>query len=122
VKAAMSRGLGHIERAILDAIEKDKERDEPMPAHVNSWTMTCEVFQDGTWTFSPSIAHRKAVVRAMHSFVRKFPQYALTGGKGRKLLYLYEIDDPVSAAWARMSVARRGFVSLGEVRSVLGLS
>ena len=31
----------------------------------------------------------KAVARAMHSFVRKQQQYALTGGQGRRDLYLY---------------------------------
>jgi hypothetical protein len=37
-----------------------------------------------------TMAMRKAIVRAMHSFVRKYPQYALAGGKGRSELYLYD--------------------------------
>lgn len=40
----------------------------------------------------------------MRSFVRKHPQYALTGGQGRKRLYLYEPSDPVSVTWAKMTV------------------
>ena len=56
-------------------------------------------------------AQRKAVSRAMHSFVRKHPQYALTGGQGRKRLYLYEPSDPLSTMWAKMSVEQRDHVS-----------
>jgi hypothetical protein len=37
----------------------------------------------------------------MHSIVRKFPQYALAGGKGRTCLWLYEPGDKDSAKEAR---------------------
>lgn len=43
----------------------------------------------------------------MHSFVRKHQQYALTGGQGRRQLYLYDTDDPVSVMWAKLNVERR---------------
>jgi hypothetical protein len=56
--------------------------------------------------------------RAMHSFVRKFPEYGLVGGKGRGILYLYEVADPLSAFWARLSVAR-GFVSRSEAQRLM---
>jgi hypothetical protein len=55
----------------------------------------------------------------MHSFVRKFPQYALTGGKGHKRLYLYEPGDPLSSMWARMSVERHGFVCRSDEAKAL---
>ena len=44
----------------------------------------------------------------MHSFVRKHPQYAMMGGKGRKELVFYDTADPVSVAWARLTIATRG--------------
>jgi hypothetical protein len=43
----------------------------------------------------------------MRSFVRKHQRYALAGGQGRKQLYLYEADDPLSVMWARLQVANR---------------
>jgi hypothetical protein len=52
----------------------------------------------------------------MHSFVEKFPQYALLGGKGRKALYLYEQADPESVAWAQMGVSEREPVAFCEVQ------
>ena len=58
-----------------------------------------------TRTFTP--AQRKAVTRAMRSYARKHQRYALAGGQGRKQLYLYEPDDPLSAMWAKMQVANR---------------
>ena len=61
----------------------------------------------------------KAVTRAMRSFVRKFPQYALTGGKEREMLYLYEPADPISAMWAKLSVERPKFVSRSEAMAAL---
>jgi hypothetical protein len=57
----------------------------------------------GVWTN----AQTKALIRAMHSFCGKSNRYALTGGQGRRHLYLYEIGDPVSAMWAKMNVERR---------------
>lgn len=128
----MSKGLGRIERAILGAIARDKVglAGEPDPVRVTSWGILYDLFQPAYgapsagmgWGWTPrqaTPAQRKTVVRALHSFVRKHPEYALTGGKGRKELILYEPADPVSAAWARLTVERRGFVPLCEVRASL---
>jgi hypothetical protein len=37
----------------------------------------------------------------MHSLVRKMPQYAHAGGKGRGKLYLYDVNDPEARALAK---------------------
>jgi hypothetical protein len=76
-------------------------------------------YVQGAWlkTFEPSNAQRKSMIRALHSFVRKFPQYALMGGTGRKSLLLYEPGDPVSAAWAK-EMLTRSFCSLDEAREL----
>jgi Tripartite tricarboxylate transporter family receptor len=55
-----------------------------------------------------STAARVTLGRAMRSFVRKFPQYALTGGKERKMLYLYEPADPISAMCLTAPPPQRG--------------
>ena len=57
--------------------------------------------------WKPTLAQRKAVTRAMHSFVRKHQQYSLTGGQGRRELYLYDAADPLSATWAKLNAERR---------------
>jgi hypothetical protein len=57
--------------------------------------------------WQPTLAQRKAVTRAMRTFVRKHPQYALTGGQGRRELYLYDTADPLSVLWAKLNVERR---------------
>jgi hypothetical protein len=120
----MSRGLGQIERVILDEIMRDLK---PGP-HGNRGTVLVSshsVSHDhalpghewgGPWR--PSRARRQAVVRAMHSFVRKFPQYALTGGQGRCPLYLYDPADPLSAFWAQLRI-ERGFVSRSEAQRLM---
>jgi hypothetical protein len=55
----------------------------------------------------------------MHSFVRKYPQFALAGGQGRRGLFLYEPGDPLSALRAKMSVESREMVPCGEARVAL---
>ena len=60
--------------------------------------------------YKPTNAQRKAVTRAMRTIVCKYPQFALTGGKGRKGLFLYEPGDPLSAIWAKLSVESRDHV------------
>jgi hypothetical protein len=116
---AMSRGLGRIERWIAKDIERQRVSDPPTPIHVHAWEIACE-FKDHGWDFSwqPTRAQRKAVVRAMHSFVRKHPQYALTERRGRKGvgLILYEIADPVSVTWAKLRMEWPKFVSLSDVK------
>jgi hypothetical protein len=58
-----------------------------------------------------------AVNRAMKSFVRKFPRFALAGGQGRKRLFLYDTANPNSVAWAQAAVAhKRGFVAYCQVK------
>jgi hypothetical protein len=41
----------------------------------------------------------------MRSFVRKHPRFALTGGKGRKGLMLYEPADQLSARRVKLAAA-----------------
>ena len=107
----MSKGLGVIERAILAEIEqRDRHSGKRCTMLVNSWSLSCALLPDSLLTLQrmePSRALRQAVVRAMHSFVRKFPQYALIGGQGHRVLYLYEPADPLSALWARLNAHRR---------------
>lgn len=57
----------------------------------------------------------------MGSFVRKHQQYALTGGQGRRELYLYDTADPLSVMWAKLNVERRqrNPISRMEAESVL---
>ena len=109
----MSRGLGKIERAILDDITIGGSSS----VLIHSWGLVCHhncFRRPANWNFEPTTAEREAVTRAMRSFVRKFPQYALTGGKEGKMLYLYEPADPTSAIWAKLSAERPKFVSRSE--------
>lgn len=110
----MSRGLGKIERVIAaeiaDAAIVDEETGKPGTVLISSWELLSTVYEDhSTWDFKwkPTPAARKAVTRAMHSFVRKHQQYALTGGQGRRQLYLYDAADPISVIWAKLNVERR---------------
>jgi hypothetical protein len=72
-----------------------------------------------SWDFAYDVAHRKAVLRAMHSFARKWPQYALSGGNGQKPLVLYEPASELGALWARLIVERRGVATLIDARLAL---
>ena len=72
----MSRGLGHLERTILAMVER---RD-----NFTALDIAHEAYP-GT---PPTHAQHVAVLRAMHSFVRKHPQYALIGGKRSQPLML----------------------------------
>jgi hypothetical protein len=117
----MSRGLGRVETAIAHAVERAAEPNEalslPGAVLVNSWGLLCDVYMDHSPSrqplkFTPTPAQRKAVSRAMHSFARKHRRYALTGGQGRKRLFLYEPGDPLSAIWAKLQVASRKPVPL----------
>jgi hypothetical protein len=55
----------------------------------------------------------------MRSFVRKHPQFALGGGRGRARLYIYEPGDPLSVTLARLWAERGRFVSISEAEQVL---
>lgn len=113
----MSKGLGHWERKILAAVEAIGLDGDRVHAAVTVRDIT------RAWELSPTNAERKAAIRAMHSFVRKFPQYALMGGSGRKPLMLYDRNDPISTRHAELVVAKRGrnsnFVSFGEAANSL---
>src|SRR5262249_11496583 len=111
-EASMSRGPGRLERAILDQIESDKAPDRYGQSGVvliSSWDLAyiyqppSSVDRPASWhPKNATPAQRKAVIRAMHSFVRKFPQYAVGGGKGPGRLFLYEPGDPLSATLLRL--------------------
>ena len=84
----MSRGLGRIERAILEHLMDDE--DEPIYA---ADTLISVVYRPpdapDDFDFRPTRAQYTAVLRAMHSLARKYPQsIKLSGGKGRKPLWL----------------------------------
>jgi hypothetical protein len=122
----MSRGLGRIERAILAEIEKGrtpKGVGEPLGAHVSSGQLFFACYPEarpaGGWHWpEPTEAQRKAVWRAMHAIVRKFPQYALMGGKGQTPLWLYEPADPFSTLWAELAVKLGGFVPMMDAKAL----
>jgi hypothetical protein len=68
----------------------------------------------------PTEAQLKSAARAMHSFVRKHPQYGLIssrGGRGR--LCLYEVGDDLSAMWAKLFSQRQGGVTLNIAKDAL---
>ena len=109
----VSKGPGRIERAILSMVEA---RAGGVLLH--SWEVTCAVFGTSD-ADKPSPAQRNAVSRAMRSFVRRFPQYALTGWRGRKRSFLYEPGDPLSAMWAKLQMETRREVSREEAGRAL---
>jgi hypothetical protein len=119
----MSRGLGCIERQIQSEILREltpKANHTPC-VHISSWDVVNDAFHPGYanyeiyWNWKPSRAQMLAVSRAMNSFVRKFPRFAVMGGQGRKRLYLYDRTDPMSVAWAKASVETKGFVARSQV-------
>src|SRR6516165_4003511 len=77
----MSRGLGHIERTILRMVERQRRRKQRVSFDALDIVLNNFTHREG-WD---SRAHFVGVHRAMHSFVRKHPQYALVGGKGGRL-------------------------------------
>jgi hypothetical protein len=86
----MSKGLGRLERVIL---QKASER----PVCLLCKNLAAE-----------ALTSRKAMARALHSFVRKFPRYALRGGRGRHhFLVLYDPADILSEQWAYLSEGSR---------------
>jgi hypothetical protein len=78
----MSKGLGHIERTIAAEIEKVKSgrysHGDPCPVHESSRSIAFACFRS-----NGRKVQRAAAAHAMRSFVRKHPQFAVTGGKGR---------------------------------------
>src|SRR5919109_5175259 len=95
---AVGQRLGRIERRILEFVERDEDlvragqgfgADEIVSV-VYGWPH-----------LHPTRAEYVSTLRAMHSFVRKFPKYALIGGKGGKPLVLYDTSYPQSVAAAK---------------------
>jgi hypothetical protein len=84
----MSRGLGRIERAILDVFEDD-EGDYTVVLGFDDYTCA-ESLVDHIYAGEESTrAQVVAVLRAMHSLARKYPdRLALAGGKGREPLWI----------------------------------
>jgi hypothetical protein len=142
----MSRGLGFWERAILGMINKqnkEKEYDRhPLKDKADAWdiehglppdrpcvylfpwllcTSNLECWTaDKTKFIAPTDSELESARRAMHSFVRKFPQYGLIAGKGRAGgLYLYERDDPASAMWAKLNSEYKNFVGKNDARKAV---
>jgi len=96
----MSRGPGRLERAIVALIEKRRGRV--------SLILRWQDIADEVYPASKN-AHDAQVtcLRAMHSFVRKNPRYALIGGKGTTPLYLYEPGNRFSTAKAKWHTQRQ---------------
>lgn len=146
----MSRGLGTLERAIFACIEKCRRpnydadlyvemgQEPPKPVVQVSAGSVCREANPPT-ADAKAIASKclaegkrppeaprlteaqwKAAKRAMHSFVRKFPEYGLMapkGGRGR--LLLYERGDEMSAMWAKLDGQTRRSVTHADARAAL---
>jgi hypothetical protein len=116
---------GKIEQAIAAAIAHAAEIDRfggVGTLMLTSRALAFDVYNRPIdYDFKPTLVQRKAVSRAMHSFVRKHQQYALTGGQGRRVLYLYDAADPLSVLWTNLNVERRhrGFISRMDAKRVL---
>jgi hypothetical protein len=67
----MSRGLGRIERAIITIVSVD---DEDVVVGYDAQTLALQIYQPaGGHRRQPTQAEHVAVLRAMHSLMRKFP-------------------------------------------------
>ncbi len=117
----MSRGLGRIQLAILAEIESAKraaiatgrvQRSDvnESSGHVTAWSVAYRCFAPSPLKsgWRPSSTQIKACTRAMHSFIRKFSQYALTSRRSGKGIVLYEITDRVGVLWAEMRMETGG--------------
>jgi hypothetical protein len=121
-----------MERAVAKAIASCRVRDEVSDSArsalgqppdrpvvmVTPWSVCKTV--TGPEAASPSRAQLNSATRAMHSFVRKFPEYSLVsmkGGRGR--LALYERGDELSAMWAKLNSRSEHLVPLVEAKAAL---
>ena len=78
----MSRGLGRIERAILEVIEGAAACKERYAAS----DLAHSIDQPKSPTRRATQAEHVAALRAMRSLARKFPdRFVLKGGEGRRL-------------------------------------
>jgi hypothetical protein len=108
----MSKGLGRIEQVIQRSVKRDLAREGLHGSVlISSWHIVDKVYSN----WRPSRAQQLAVNRAMKSFVRKFPRFALAGGQGRKRLFLYDTANPNSVAWAQATMATKGPVAYCQV-------
>jgi hypothetical protein len=122
---AMSKDLSPIERHIAAEVAKAKtspDTDRPtLLLSSRTLAFSCPLFDrdlsQRQWT--PSAPQRQAILRGMHSFVRKYPNFALAGCQGRRGLYLYEPGDPLSALWAKMNVESRTVVPRSKAQIAL---
>ena len=78
----MSRGLGHLERTILAMVERQLRKRQRV--NFTALDIEYEAYPGTPQTHAQHVA----VLRSMHSFVRKHPQYALIGGKRSQPLML----------------------------------
>jgi hypothetical protein len=127
----MSRGLGVMERAVAVDIARCKKRDvrqdtafagagfdlPEKTVMVTPWSV-CVSLLEGPFV-PPSRSQLNSAARAMHSFVRKYPQYALIARSGRGCLALYERGDELSAMWAKLRSQRESFVIRLEATDAL---
>jgi hypothetical protein len=122
---AMNKDLSPIECHIAAEVAKAKtspHTDRPtLLLSSRTLACSCPLFDraQSERQWRPSAPQRQAILRALHSFVRRYPQFALIGGKGRKQLYLYEPGDPLSSLWAKMNVESRKMVPCSEARVAL---
>jgi hypothetical protein len=101
----MSRGLGPIEGRILDHIDRILGGEGGHRCILlSSWQLAEELSPGRTY---PTDSVRKSIVRAMHSFCRKFPEFAVTKATGNKPIFLWERDDWRSGAWVEASMKSR---------------
>jgi hypothetical protein len=128
----VSRGLGLIERAVAACIAGCKRSNdhadlyiqmgaEPPPpvVHVTAWGV-CVQLSGNTWDSKrPTEAQLKAAKRAMHSFVRKHPQYGVAVGRGRGTTCLYEQGDRMSAMLAKLNSQTSRRVSHADAMAAL---
>ena len=100
----MSRGLGRLEQAIAATIERQRQAHREVrvtigdivgDAYPHRWVKGDFVDTDP----SPR-AHLVAAHRAMHSFVRKHPEFGLIGGKGGWPLELVSVS--AARRWASL--------------------
>jgi hypothetical protein len=121
----LNRGLGRIQLAILASIESSKQlgmKGTETSINLTAWTLAYNCFEPrlGRLGWTPSRSQIEACTRAMHSFVRKFPQYALTSRRSRQGIVLYEIGDQVTAVWAKMDMETKGNPTIrSEVRAAM---
>jgi hypothetical protein len=82
----MSQGLGRLEWAIVARIERQRQAHREV--HVTAGAIVWDAYPhrlvrgDFVDPDPPPRAHLVAAHRAMHSFVRKHPEFGLIGGKG----------------------------------------